>query len=214
MLCVASAIAIETEKLVQKTGAKKKRGDTLWYSPQHKLVIMTTGVGFLASAIRLMKILYRYSAIDRLIFTGSAGVYPGVTSIQPGDICSCRHTVLGDGAAELQLSQYAQLLTRQAIPSTFPLPDQLYSATVATILSLTTSDTLAARLNINLQTELENMELYGLAEVCRQKSVAWNAILGVTNHVGEHGHREWMETKQTLADKTGDYLYDLLATIE
>lgn len=214
MLCIASAITFETEKLVKRIGAKKGGNEAIWLSPHPDLLITITGVGYLASAIRLMQVLHRFPAIDRLIFTGSAGVYPGVSVIRPGDLCSCRHTVLGDGAAELQLSQYARPLPRQAIPSTFPIPGQLYSATVATLLSLTASDTLAASLNINLQAELENMELYGVAEVCRQKSVAWNAVLGVTNRVGKDGHQEWQENYRILADKTGSYLFDLLTTTE
>jgi len=176
------------------------------------ILIAAIGVGYLESAIQLAGLFTDYPAIRNLIFTGSAGVYPSIKSIQVGDLCSCQHTLLVDGAAELGFSQYAKPLHKKKISATLSLDNALYPAKIATLLSLTKTDSLVETVCNNLNVELETMELYGVARVCFQHSIAWNAVLGITNTVGTQGHFQWKQNYQQVSEKTGEFLHEAIKT--
>ncbi|MCG8337960.1 MAG: hypothetical protein MJE63_25950 [Proteobacteria bacterium] len=213
MLCLISAIETELRWLIEKLGARQETGNKIWFASQPDVIIAPVGVGFLESAINVNKLLDIYPQINKLLFTGSAGVYPNISSIKPGDICSCLETVLADGAAEHGFSLYAEPLPRTAIPATFQLGNDLYPSKIATLLTLTQSDALAETIQKKLNVELETMELYGIAQVCRKRSLPWNAIIGITNQVGSSGHLQWRKSFREVAAKTGEILLDQLKDI-
>ena len=213
MLCLISAIETELRWLIEKLGAIQEDDNNTWFASQPDLIIAPVGVGFLESAINLTSLLERFPQVDKLLFTGSAGVYPNISTIVPGDICSCLETVLADGAAEQGFSLYAEPLPRTAIPATLQLGRDLYPAKIATLLTLTQSDSLAETIQKKLNVELETMELYGIAQVCRNRSLPWNAVIGITNQVGSSGHLQWRKSFREIAAKTGEFLLDELKDI-
>ncbi|MBU3917296.1 hypothetical protein KKA14_17320 [bacterium] len=206
MLCVISAIFSEISRLVELTGAQLIE-DSIWYSEQKDLLVVSAGVGYLESAIQLQSLLFRFTDIKKVIFCGSAGVYPGVNTIKTGDVCLCQETILCDSAAEIGLGLYASILPRNAIQSNLEINDSLCSSRVLTTLSLTANDDLAISLRQNTKADLENMELYGIASVCQKHSVLWNAILGITNIVGCNGHQEWSRNFRAMGKLASDFLF-------
>ncbi len=210
MLCLISAIETELRWLIDKLGAKQDKDNKTWFAANPDLILAPVGVGFLESAITLNRLLDRFPQINRLLFTGSAGVYPNISEISPGDICSCLDTVLADGAAEHGFSLYAEPLPRTAIPGTLQCNHNLYPAKIATLLTLTQSDSLAETIQKNLNVELETMELYGIARVCRERTLPWNCVIGITNQVGSSGHLQWRESFRKMAMNTGEFLLDHL----
>ncbi len=212
MLCVVSAIFSEISRLVELTDAKPLE-ESIWQSRQKDLLIVSAGVGFLESAIQLQNLLFRFTGINKVIFCGSAGVYPGIEAIKTGDICLCQETVLCDSAAEMGLGLYASILPRDAIQSTLKINASLQSSRVLTALGLTADDDLAMTLQQNTKADLENMELYGIASVCQKQSVLWNAILGITNWVGSNGHMEWKQNFKTMGRQANDLLFQCIKSV-
>lgn len=213
MLCLISAIETELRWLIEKLGAKQDTDNEIWFACHPDLIIAPVGVGFLESAITLNNLLDRFPQINKLLFTGSAGVYPNTSVISPGDICGCLETVLADGAAEHGFSLYAEPLPRATIPATLQLTYDLYPAKIATLLTLTQSDALAETIQKNLNVELETMELYGIARVCEKRSLPWNCVIGITNQVGSSGHLQWRNSFREIAVKTGEFLLDHIKDI-
>ena len=213
MLAVVSAVQAEIDRLIQRLDAKMGPESKTWQVPGESLVLAALGVGYLEAALRLSELLQKTPKIERLMFTGSAGVYPGVDHLRPGDLCSCRETILIDGMAELGISHYAPPLPRQAIASTLPVDDQLPNAAIATALSLTASDASAAAIQKSSGMEIETMELYGVAYLCLQRSIPWNAVMAITNRVGDAGHQEWKQHYSQLAEKSCDRLLVYLPSL-
>ncbi len=206
MYCIVSAFPPELSRLIELTHAEQQENN-IWISRQLNIVLGSMGVGYLDSAINLQRLLHRFSEVDKVIFTGSAGFYPGNQSVKTGDLCWCKETLLCDSAAEMKYSLYSDKLKRNPIKSTIKPKSNLYSAVVATILTLTKDDQLAVILGKQAKAELENMELYGIASVCEKISIQWNALLGITNKVGSNGSAEWRENYRRMAIISGDYLY-------
>jgi hypothetical protein len=55
---------------------------------------------------------------------------------------------------------------------------------------------------------LENLELFGVAEAARIAGVRWGAVLGVSNRVGVHAHREWKENHLEASISAQKFLLD------
>ncbi|MBU2513622.1 hypothetical protein KJ966_19950 [bacterium] len=209
MLCIASAVFQEVKPLIELTNASRETGNR-WFDKTRNLLIAATGVGFLESAIQLNRLLQETPSIEKIIFTGSAGVYPGCRHIRIGDLCICTDTILCDGAAELGLSAYVPLADQGPIKASLSLSSSLSSARVATIFSITTDNDLAGKIGENRKADIENMELYGIARVCLEGEIPWNALLGVTNTVGKKGRTQWNQNRNKLAEKACNHLFKLV----
>ncbi len=209
MLCIISAVFQEVEAL---TGLIKAVRDTegRWVDKTGDLLIASTGVGPLESVVQLNRLLLEFPAIESVIFTGSAGVYPGCSQVKIGDLCTCTDTIICDGAAELGLSAYIPLIDQGPVESSFPLDQTLNSVRVATVFSITTDNDLAGRIRKNREADVENMELYGIARVCLENRIPWNAVLGVTNKVGDQGRSQWNLNREGLAMESCEYLFKLV----
>ncbi len=212
MLCIVSAIFSEISRLVDLTNAQPVENN-IWHSDQKELLIVSAGVGYLESAIQLQALLFRFTNIQKVIFCGSAGVYPGVKTTKTGDVCLCQDTILCDSAAEMKMGLYASILPRNAIQSSLEVKSSLQPLRVLTSLSLTSDNDVSKTLQQNTKADLENMELYGIASVCQKHAILWNAILGITNTVGKHGHVEWQQNFKAMGKQTGDALFRCIKQI-
>lgn len=209
MFCIVSAFDKEIEPLISELEAVEVEGSH-WIVPSRKLVIAAVGVGYLEAAIGLEKLLVKYPETTGVLFTGSAGVYPGVSSVTIGELVVCKDTMLCDGTAELGLGLYATIMEKGPYFSSLPMTQSLKSARVATLLALTKDNQLATTIQRNSEAELENMELFGIAQVCEQRSLPWNALVGITNTVGEEGHVQWKQNYRKVAQLAGRELIKLI----
>lgn len=209
MLCITSAIPDEIRRLVELTAASPK-GENRWIDDSRNLLFATLGIGYLESSVQLNQLVTDYPAIKHVVFTGSAGVYPNSTEIRIGDLCNSIDTILCDGAAELGLSAYIPIADYGPIEAATTIDQSLPSVRVATVISITTDDTLAAAMATKKVAAAENMELFGIARICREKSIPWNACLGITNEVGSKGRSQWLENHKKVADHCCTHIFDLI----
>lgn len=212
MRCVVSAFDKEIEPLVELFTAKSIAKER-WIAEKDNVLLATVGVGYHEAAVQLNALLQENSEIKDVLFTGSAGIYADIDSINIGDACACKETILFDAAAESGSSAYALSLKSDPLNATLTWNRDLYHAKVATGLSMTKNDQLASKIATNRGVELENMELYGIARMCEERSIPWNAAIGVTNQVGSQGHIQWRNNFKEVARKcchlVHNYLKDL-----
>lgn len=202
-LSIVSAIPSEVRELVEQTGAIKESDKNIWRQKELNLIIASVGVGYLEAAINLQILLNQNREIKSVIFCGTAGVYQETERLAIGQLASCESTLLCDGAAELKQSQYVPILKREEVSTTLPMDLPVQSAKVVTALTLTINDQLANIIRKQTDGELENMELYGIARVCEELSIPWNALLGVTNKVGSSGHEGWLKNHEKMENLSG-----------
>jgi nucleoside phosphorylase len=76
------------------------------------------------------------------------------------------------------------------------------SCTVASTLSITTDDALAALLAP--KGDVEHLEAYGVARACQSASVPCAIVLGIANRVGAKGREEWRAHHLTASARTAE----------
>jgi nucleoside phosphorylase len=212
MICIVSAISSEIKELLTLTHAKKIETQDIWVVPDGSAVISPLGVGYLTAAIHLQALLIRYPEIGAVIFCGTAGIYDKSSDLEIGQVVQCKDTMLCDGAAELGFSVYASIMKRDSIDTDFSIAVPKIKVSALTALTLTKQDRLAEKFHENTGCDVENMELYGIASVCRLHHITWNAMLGLSNFVGGNGHKEWLENHSAVEKIVCRHIFDHLST--
>lgn len=215
MIAVVSAWKPEIEFLLQqKTFEWTAVNSRTWKgrTPAGEMLIASTlGVGYLEAGIRTVQLLHQYEGISHVLFTGTAGLYPGNSRLNIGDLVSCESVILADPGVAEGHSTFAEPLKKDFLhASQQPLPE-LLTAKVATLIALTLAESLTAKLSLYHGCELEHMELYGMALACAQANIPWNAVLGITNAVGPEGSLLWKKNHQKLEHKSGEFLMEYLS---
>lgn len=59
----------------------------------------------------------------------------------------------------------------------------------------------------------ENMELFAIAPYLNTAS-RLVMILGITNHVGQNAHEEWLQNRQAVAEMTAEYLLEQIVHLD
>jgi len=213
MILIVSAISSETKRLITLLkGSKVETIPGLWKSEEENVFISALGVGYLEAALKLRDLLFQIDIkqVEGIIFCGTAGVYNEQDGLGIGDICSCCETILTDAAAEAGLSHFATPLIKGPIQSSFQLQLELSEACVMTLLTLTLSEEIAGTIGSRVKGAVENMELFGIARVCDDLKIPWNAVLGITNQVGSKGNKQWTENHLDQENKLCDFLAEYL----
>ncbi len=179
-----------------------------WAEPQG-LALATVGVGWMAAGQGLERLLTSLPETREVWFVGTAGAYP-YSGVEVGQSCLVKEVKLLDGACEMGLARYPSLMKDQvchASPPQWGLPQ----VSVACLLGLTLDVELARRIEERQNCLLENMELFSLAQACKNKNISWNACLGVTNEVGPQGHDQWKRNREEIEKQNGLILLKKLA---
>jgi nucleoside phosphorylase len=74
-------------------------------------------------------------------------------------------------------------------------------AEVATTLSITTDDALAARIGRRTQCCAENLEAFSVALACAARDLPFAAVLVSTNAVGSSGREQWSKHQRKAAER-------------
>ncbi|MDT8445971.1 MAG: hypothetical protein RRB13_03610 [bacterium] len=202
-LLITAAIAAELEPLASHLGAQAIEGG--WQGDG--LILAPLGIGPLEAALGLTK--WAQEGVDQVIFTGSAGVYPGV-DLEVGQLVAADWTTLYDGAAVLGQAHFA-LLQDYARLKAGPESYGLERVGVATGLAVTRSRSLGQALAQATGAEVENLELYGLALAAARLGLLWSSVLGITNRVEEGSQDQWKQNYPRLAQSVCNHLADWLA---
>jgi nucleoside phosphorylase len=213
LLAIFSACDSETAQL--RSLLQVEQDQDLWFFPnkeEPQILIASLGVGFLTAAIQSQLYLSQFPEISNVLFMGTAGVYPDAVKFQTHQHYWVKDTILCDAGAVLKKCHYAPPLKRGSIPAStifLEIKNQL-QATVVTALTLTKDDLLAGQIYEQTKGELENMELFGMAQVCQKFTISWNSLLAVTNQVGFNGSKEWFENHLILEQQAGEFLFEIL----
>lgn len=215
MLLIVSAIPSEIESLVELTEATRNHVEpTVYFSSKYNVLMAPVGIGFLNAALGLQKILFGKKKVRKVIFCGTAGVYPDHESSFPvGESVQASGTTLFDSASELEQSRYPSLLKEERFDAS-GAREELATARVATVMGITATEELASRISTSGHCEVENMELYGIAKVCSDYQVEWSAQLGITNVVGSQGHKQWMCHHKRIEQKNSEVLFNYICHLK
>ena len=163
---------------------------------RQRMTLATVGVGLVEAGIASARILDKHQPCAVLL-VGTAGVYPGQAAGLPleraviaGRIRLLPQILPGQHAF-LPAIVPAQARSTPALARTLRKATGLPSADVACPLGITAttkSATTAAELS---GCALENLEAFAVARAAAVAKLPFAAILGIANHVGPRGHREW-----------------------
>jgi nucleoside phosphorylase len=73
----------------------------------------------------------------------------------------------------------------------------LHEVDIATTLTITTDDTLAATLAESVDADVEHLEAFGAATACAREGIAFGVVLGIANIVGATAREEWRAHHQS-----------------
>lgn len=202
-LLIAAAIRAELEPLAEELKAEPT--DYGWRSGLLRLAPL--GIGPLEAALSLERLLH-HEAFGAVLFTGSAGIYPGA-GFAVGDLAQADWATLYDGAASLGRAHFALLQGRGRFEAA-PWDLGLNSAGVASGLAVTKDAELGGLIAQQSGAGLENLELYGLALCAERHNLPWGAVLGLTNNVAQGGQTAWKENHQQAAQSACSHVADWL----
>jgi nucleoside phosphorylase len=132
----------------------------------------------------------------RVIFVGTAGVYPGAAKAMPVGAAVIAGELRLVSTASLRGEAYhpaplvADAATTPALRARLAQAGAPAIATVACPLAITQSATLAKRIAAT-GAALENLEAFAVARAAAAAGLPFAAVLGVSNVVGPRAHTEW-----------------------
>ena len=207
MLLIAAAVTAEIEALIGGPGFVRL-GENCWRHRNKPVLVVAIGIGLVDFSAGLEAVLKDH-AIDRVILTGSCGVYPGVVGQwSVGSLVAPREVILADSLAPsgktyfpAPLPQYCRL-DEELAACLLPSAD----GRALTLAAITTDDDIAWALEQHYQAHFEQMELFALARVCELHRLPAAALLGVTNRVGAAAHQQWRSTAAAVAERCCEHL--------
>lgn len=161
-------------------------------------LVQPLGIGFLQAAINLEKLLANSQKVTEVFFLGTAGSYK--KNLELNSIVSV------DSSALLNLGELQKL---SYIPSKQEIFDLKKVHNYSNALCLSSLEISATETISNLVADkfvankfiVENMELYGIAQVCKKYEIPLTAFLGITNYINSNAHDDWLINNQDLSKK-------------
>jgi len=170
-----------------------------------KVILACVGVGMIEAGIAAARLVDRYHP-SAAILVGTAGVYPGQADALG----------LGTAAIAHRLRLLPQILPGKHafVPPIVPTMARSSPALVRTLrrssglpcvdvaCPLGITATMAAALSAAKLSgcALENLEAFAVARAAAVAKVPFSAILGIANHVGPRGHRQWQTHAKAAAE--------------
>ena len=167
-----------------------------------QVIFHTSGVGMLATAVSLMKLIYE-SRPDLIIQAGIAGSF--AHEPMPGSVVVIREEISGDLGVE-EAGQFLDLFDLQlADPDKTPfsgkrLPNnhlellnvlRLPEVTGISVNEITTDAQRIEALVRKYKPETESMEGAALHFVCREMDIPFLQLRAISNRVGERDKKKW-----------------------
>ncbi|MFM7458147.1 MAG: hypothetical protein ACKO3R_05750 [bacterium] len=186
---------------------------------QDKFKIIHLGIGYLQAALNLQKFILKSKEgsvlIEKIYFLGTAGLVAMPDGTIPQQISSMPVFSVNKVSLTLPLSLKKQAYVPKAYPEfSLQLLNNLNIADCLSSLEITSSsefsreigDLLVSRENAEIGVRqqcrthiLENMELYGIAQVAQEFNISCSAILGVTNKTDANAHKDWSKNHKRVS---------------
>jgi nucleoside phosphorylase len=163
---------------------------------RRKVSQASVGVGLVEAAMNTTRLLAKQRPAA-LLLVGTAGVYPGprrdlpLGSVAVIDKILLLPEILPGKHAFVPALMPSRMQSSPALIKALGRTTRLPSVDVACPLAITTSASAAATAAKLSGCALENLEAFAVARAAAAAGVPFTVILGIANHVGPHGHREW-----------------------
>jgi nucleoside phosphorylase len=166
----------------------------------HEVMTDAVGVGLASAAAGATAALAR-TAPRAVLLVGTCGAYAGLAI---GDVAVADRVVLADAGVARDEAAYPEPMLVETRADTAMATALVAAggvrADVATTLSVTTSDALAAALARATRCAAEHLEAHGVAVACAAAGVPFACALGVANAVGSRGRAEWRANHVTASE--------------
>ena len=172
---------------------------------QKRVPLACVGVGLVEAGIATARLLEKHHP-STVLLVGTAGLYPGQSAALR----------LKDAAVAARVYLLPQILPGKHayLPATVPNEERsspalvrdlrkaagLPTTDVACPLGITATAAAAAAAAKLSGCALENLEAFAVARAAAVAKVPFAAILGIANHVGPKGHREWEKHAKAAAE--------------
>ncbi len=143
------------------------------------------GIGPLHAAIGASLALA--GGVGPVVLVGSAGFYPG-HGLAIGDVVASSSLGLSAGIAEVKLGYMP--IEPDIVEGDPTILPEIQRATVLTVEAITSDAQLTQTRAQSWQ--VEHMESYAVAQVCKRLGRPFVAILGLSNQVGPDAHAQWL----------------------
>jgi len=178
--------------------------DTLYTTESRRLKIMfhQGGVGLLANAVSLMKLVYEEKP-DLIIQVGIAGCFRSHLNL--GKVITIKEEILGDMGVQ-EDGKWKDIFDLKLEKSGYPpfekrrLPNdgltklnllKLKEVTAITVNEVTTNKERIKELIQKYDPDVESMEGAALHFVCREMSIPFLQIRAISNYIGERDKEKW-----------------------
>jgi nucleoside phosphorylase len=166
--------------------------------------LKSVGVGLVEASIGASRLIAEHSP-DAILLVGTAGVYPEFsaelalgTAVVADKIALLPEVLPGRHAflpAILPSSEKSSRALVHALRKFTALP----CADIACPLGITATTKAAAAAGKLSGCALENLEAFAVARAAAVAKIPFAAVLGIANHVGPAGHREWKKHAKKAA---------------
>lgn len=197
---------------MELAGVKSRlAGESLGRCGQFSVRCAAVGVGAVAAGIGASRTIQLGSA-KAAVLIGSFGGFPGhaldlgelasVSGFEWVDSAIAANDAAFPEAMDCALSVDAGLC--RGLSEVGPVGRTVRLATTA---GITTSDDLAASLELASALDGENLEGFAVAMACRDHGMRLGALLAVTNVVGSKGRMQWLQHHSAGAEATAGALW-------
>jgi len=170
---------------------------------RQRVVLASVGVGLVEAGIATAQLLAKNQP-DFVLLVGTAGVYP----VQPLALDQAAIAqrvrllpqILSGKHAYLPAIIPTEVRTSPTLVRALRKATRLPYADVACPMGITATKQAAVAAGKLSGCALENLEAFAVARAAAVANVPFAAVLGVANHVGPNGHREWERHAKAAAE--------------
>jgi nucleoside phosphorylase len=170
---------------------------------QQRIVLASVGVGMVEAGIATTQLLARNQP-DFVLLVGTAGVYPGQTLALDQAAIAQRvrllPQILPGKHAYLPAIVPTEVRSSPTLVRALRKAAHLPCADVACPLGITATKRAAIAGSKLSGCALENLEAFAVARAAAVAKIPFAAVLGIANHVGPNGHREWKQHAKAAAE--------------
>jgi nucleoside phosphorylase len=172
---------------------------------QRRVTLACVGVGLVEAGIATARLLGQHHP-SAVLLVGTAGVYPGQPTALGLRVAAIAQRmrllpqILPAKQAYLPAIVPTEAKSTPALVRVLRKTARLPIADVACPLGITATAAAASSAADLSGCALENLEAFAVARAAAVAKVPFAAILGIANHVGPRGHREWAQHAKAAAE--------------
>ena len=163
------------------------------------------GIGLVEATVSLTDYL-RSHEVSTVIFTGTAGAYPS-SGYQIGDCVTSSKFKLVGSASALEQAYFPEKMS-QALSFNEPSWNTLPNVVSGTVVEITKSLSLSEKIASIYNVDVEHMEVFGLASVCKRFNTEFFSVFGISNCVYEKSHIEWVTHNRDASLTAQNYIHN------